>query len=93
MEVSDFFRRLSFRENGVREAEQYFAGIFRNIDEVDEYGLTLLHHAIENYNFELLVFLLENNSSVSIRDTDGKSAIDYAKYSKFPNCYIGLLES
>ncbi|WP_127579446.1 ankyrin repeat domain-containing protein [Paenibacillus koleovorans] len=60
-----------------------------NLDEINtksDIGSGLLHHAIAGRNFEIAMYLIENNINVNLTNLDGQTALHYI--SNFPSITI-----
>jgi ankyrin repeat protein len=75
-ETSIFAKAQAGDANAVGEAiRQGF-----DVDEPDENGRTLLHHAVGGNQTELVELLIDTyHAQVSIQDADGKTPLDYAQ--------------
>ena len=65
-------------KNGDKQFVKELLDRSTDINAVDEYGLTFLHHAVAAGQKEIAAILLEHNASVNIKDKAGRTPLHYA---------------
>lgn len=73
---TEFFEATLLDFKGVVTPDEFY----QFINQIDEkVGSTLLHYAVQNDNAEIVQLLLSNGADPSIKDKEGKTALEYAK--------------
>ncbi len=80
---------------GDRARPDTIMGLMQNgydVNSQDQFGLTILMSAAASGNKEMAKFLIENGAKADIKDKNGLSAIEYAKYTN-NNAILEILKS